>query len=146
MVMRRRFFKKKEDVLKGTGYDSMLEKNMHETVLKDTIFHSKDHSVSYSIPHKYEPDFIFETNDTVFYIETKGRFRDSTEAAKYQYIREYLPPNSELVFIWDKVGTRFPFAKRRKDGSYLTHEEWATKGGFRHWNQSEFTLDLLCVK
>ncbi|MCS5736590.1 hypothetical protein, partial [Herbiconiux daphne] len=61
----------------------------------------------------------------------------------YLFIREVLPPQAELVFIWEKQGTAFPFSKKRKDGSRATHKEWADKNGFRNWHQLEFKLDLL---
>ena len=130
--MKKRYYKKKEDILKGTGYDSKLEMDLHNNQLKDSSFHSVEHKVSYSIPHIYNPDFIYIKDGTTFYIESKGRFRDSVEASKYVHVRNYLPPNSELIFIWEKEDTKFPFAKRRKDGTYQTQTEWATKNKFRN--------------
>lgn len=141
--MKKRYFKKKEDILKGTGYDSKLEMDLHKTSLSEAIFHSVEHKVNYVIPHSYEPDFIYTKNDITYYIESKGRFRDREEATKYIHIRKYLPSNSELVFIWDKDNIKFPFAHKRKDGSYQTHNEWATKNGFRNWDKLTFTTEML---
>lgn len=146
MAFKKRWFAKREAILKGTPYDSLLEKNLHETVLKDCRFHDKLDKISYVEPHTYEPDFVYERDDKIFYIETKGRFRDSGEARKYIFIDKELrhaPKRSELVFVWDKANTPFPFSKRRKDGTRMSHEEWADKEGFRHWNKTEFNLDLL---
>lgn len=139
----RRYRPKKEDELKGTSYDSMLEKRLHETVLKDCSHHNKDELVSYSVPHTYEPDFVYEKDGKKFLIETKGRFQDSSEARKYTFVREHLPPNTELVFIWQKALTAFPFSRRRKDGTRMSQDEWADNHGFRHWPQGSFSLDLL---
>ncbi|QDH46548.1 putative endonuclease [Aeromonas phage LAh_9] len=141
--MRKRYRPKKEDILKGTGYDSLLEKTLHETVLKDARFHEKSDRIGYTVSHTYEPDFVYESNGKTFLIETKGRFTDNSEARKYLFIREVLDSDTELVFVWQKSGTKFPFAKRRKDGTYQTQEEWATKNGFRHWVSDSFTIDLL---
>lgn len=144
-MARKRWRAKKEDVLRGSGYDSMLEKNLHEGKLKDCEFHNKDHKIDYIISHTYEPDFVwFREDGKQFLIETKGRFNDNAEARKYLFIREVLDEEKqELVFVWQKEGTRFPFARKRKDGTYATQEEWADKNGFRHWEQTVFELDML---
>ncbi|MGL5384274.1 MAG: hypothetical protein ACRDCA_00095 [Serratia sp. (in: enterobacteria)] len=144
-MARRRWRPKKEDVLKGSGYDSMLEKNLHETKLAPCRFHNKEDKVEYTVSHTYEPDFVWDREDGKrFLIETKGRFQDNAEARKYLFIREVLnAEKQELVFVWQKAGTRFPFARKRKDGTYATLEEWADKHGFRHWSQDQFELDML---
>lgn len=142
-MAKKRYFKKKEASLKGTGYDSHLERHVHKNILPNARFHDKGDKVSYIVPHTYEPDFVLERDDKVFYVETKGRFRDSSEARKYIFIRESLPDNAELVFVWEKEGVVFPFAKTRKDGTKATHEEWANKNGFRNWVQTNFREDLL---
>ena len=142
-MARKRFRPKKEDILKGTGYDSLLEKNLHETVLKDARFHDKGDKIGYIVSHTYEPDFVLEKNGKTFLIESKGRFQDNSEARKYLFIREVLNEETELVFVWQKAGTAFPFSRKRKDGTRATHEEWATKNGFRHWTASNFSVDLL---
>lgn len=143
-MARRRYRPKKEDELKGSGYDSLLEKRLHEGKLADCEFHNKEYLVSYTVPHTYEPDFIHHSGDKTYLIETKGRFSDNAEARKYLFVREALDEEKfELVFIWQKKGTRFPFARKRKDGTYATQEEWADKHSFRNWSQDEFELDLL---
>ena len=143
-MARKRFRPRKEDVLKGTGYDSMLEKNLHETKLSECRFHDKGDKVDYIVPHTYEPDFVLEREDKTFLLETKGRFQDSSEARKYLFIREVLDAEKqELVFIFQKEGTRFPFARKRKDGTFRTQEEWCEDHGFRYWVQTNFDVRLL---
>lgn len=142
-MARKRYRPKKEDVLKGSGYDSMFEKNLHETKLSDCDFHNKDYLVSYIVPHTYEPDFIWKKGDMTYLIETKGRFSDSAEARKYIFVREALDEKTELVFVWQKKNTAFPFSRKRKDGTRASSEEWADKHGFRNWVQDEFELEFL---
>ncbi|WHS68285.1 hypothetical protein [Salmonella phage PKM.Hi.22.6] len=141
--MKKRYYKKKEGSLKGTGYDSFLEKHVHENIIPNARFHDKGDKVSYTVSHTYEPDFVLEKDGKTYLVETKGRFRDSNEARKYIFIREFLPENTELVFVWEKSNTIFPFAKKRKDGTKATHEEWAIKNGFRNWVQTSFTEEVL---
>lgn len=140
---RKRYSPRKEDIIKGTPYDSLFEKNLHETTLSECEFHNKENKIEYTVPHTYEPDFVWRADGKTYLIETKGRFRDSAEARKYLFIREVLNEEVELVFVWEKAGTAFPFSKRRKDGTRATQDEWATKNGFRHWPSNIFTLDLL---
>ena len=143
--MRKRYFKKREEVLKGTPYDSLLEKRLHETILSDTRFHLKEDKLEYSVIHTYEPDFVHVCSETgkTYLIEVKGRFRDSTEASKYLWIRKVLPVTTELVFVWERASTPFPFSKRRKDGTRMTHKEWADRNEFRNWDQTLFNIELL---
>lgn len=142
--MFKRYRPKKETALTGTPYDSMLEKNLHETKLAECRFHGKEDKVSYIVPHTYEPDFVWEHEGMTYLIETKGRFNDPSEARKYIYIREALDETKyELVFVFQKKGTRFPYARRRLDGTYMCQEEWATKNTFRHWCQDDFDLRKL---
>lgn len=61
---------------------------------------------------------------------------DAAEAQKYKWIKESLPPQSELVFVFEDPTKAIHFQKKRKDGTRMTHGEWAEKQGFR-W----FTLD-----
>ena len=126
--MKKRWFKKREKSL-PKGYDSKLELDLHQGPLKGCEHHTG--SVEYIVSHVYEPDFIHPDEKHIL-IEVKGRFRDGVEAAKYKWIRD-CNPELEIVFVFEKRGTKFPFAKKRKDGSYLTHEEWADKEGFNYY-------------
>lgn len=141
--MKKRYFESKRKELQGTPYDSCTERDLHNGLLKEARHHVKEDQIEYVIPHKYEPDFVLTKDGKKYIIEVKGRFRDSTESAKYKWIRDVLPEDSELVFIWDQPNKTYPFAKTRKDGTKLTHEEWADKNEFRHWNKETFHVDKL---
>ena len=117
------------------GYDSVFEHELHKGMLKDWEFHPS--KISYSIPHKYEPDFKRVEDGKTTYIEVKGRFRTSAEAAKYLWIRETFNSAEELVFIFYKGDTPMPNAKRRKDGTKNTHSSWAKKNNFRYYCMKE---------
>lgn len=139
--MRKRFFKSKPKSL-PKGYDSQLEYNLHQTVLKDATHHvDKVDRLPYTVEHVYEPDFLFRLNEKLWVIEVKGRFRDSTESAKYVWVRKMLEQwpyylksgcsEIELILLFENAATPMPFSKRRKDGTKLSHGEWASKNGFR---------------
>ena len=139
--MRKRYFASRPKGL-PKGYDSKLELRLHEGALREAQHHpDKSTLISYEVPHTYEYDFMFTVGDTMYLAESKGRFRDSTEASKYKHIREHLDnwgvykysdcSNIELFFIFENSKTAYPFAKRRKDGTKQSHGEWATKNGFR---------------
>ena len=135
-MMKKRYFKPRPKNL-PKGYDSKLEYRLHQEALKYAEHHChKDDRVRYSIPHTYEYDFLFEHDGKIYLVETKGRFRDSTESRKYLFIRDYLSEWSggkpcELVLLFENASTPMPFAKNRKDGTKATHGEWARKNGFR---------------
>lgn len=113
------------------GYDSKFEVDIHALIPNLTHHPDKVHYVQH---RTYEPDFIYERKEggkfKVTLIECKGRFRDSAEAKKYKDVRDSLEDNYEIVFVFYNPKTPMPHARKRKDGTKLTHGGWADKEGF----------------
>lgn len=122
-------------------YDSKFEKLIDET-FPELEYHPND-KISYTVPHRYEPDFKVLVGDKTYYCESKGRFRTSTEASKYKYIREVLSDKEELIFIFMKPNTPMPNAKKRKDGTKQTMEEFLTKNEIRFFYKDTFNTGEL---
>ena len=104
---------KEKDVPKG--YDSNWECELHQGILDDWSFHTD--TVSYTIDHKYEPDFLREIDGKKILLEAKGRFWDFAEYTKYIWVAKVLPADTELVFLFANPNAPMPAAKRRKDGT-----------------------------
>lgn len=120
------------------GFDSWLEVRLYEGPFKKFQHHTE--VIPYTWEHKYHPDFIVEKEDgRVILIEVKGRFRESSEAAKYTWVRKSLPKGWELVFMFENPDCAMPHAKARKDGTKRTHAEWADKHGFRYRGVNELS-------
>lgn len=115
------------------GYDSIWEYVLHDTLLKDWEHHTD--KVKYIVEHTYEPDFVRTLQDRIILLESKGRFWDHAEYSKYIWIRENLPENTELVFLFAKPSSPMPGSKVRKDGTKRTHSEWATANKFRWFSE-----------
>lgn len=131
-----RFFRSKLKELIGTPYDSMTEKRLHEGVFKDAEFHTK--KIDYSIDHKYEPDFVITKSDGIkFIIEVKGYFQESSECQKYIWIKKYLKDDEILVMVFEKPHKEIHFKAKRKDGTKMTHAEWAEKQGIMWLSEEE---------
>ncbi len=122
-------------MVKYRGADSKWEGKLRDGVLNRCEHHPT--KVPYVIEHNYTPDFKYKD----ILIEAKGRFMDSSEAAKYKWVRKKLPKNVELVFLFMKPNLPMPHAKKRKDGTRRTHSEWAEKNNFR-WYTEETIKDL----
>ena len=122
-------------------YDSKFEQRLHEEVLSECEFHPEE-KIEYVTQHKYHPDFRYESDGVVYLIESKGRFAESSEATKYLRIRECMPENYELVFLFQRPDLPMPRARKRKDGSIATHASWAEKNGFR-WYDEETIKEIL---
>ena len=121
-------------------FDSKFEKELYENELRLCEFHPKE-KVEYTISHKYSPDFKVKVDDKTYLIEAKGRFVDSTEAAKYVHIAKALEDDTELVFLFYKPETPFPGAKvRKKCRTKRTHSEWAEKQGFRWFTRDNINI------
>lgn len=84
--------------------------------------------VGYTWEANYLPDFI-PINDEGILIEAKGRFRDRNEARKYIAVAKS-NPDKKLVFIFMNPKVPMPGARKRADGSRLSHAQWAEKHGF----------------
>ncbi len=115
------------------GYDSKWEFDIHQTILKDWMHHGE--KIVYVVKHKYEPDFVKMFNNKIVLLEAKGRFWDYAEYSKYIHIREALPKDYELVFLFQKPFSPMPQAKKRKDGTKRTHAEWAEKNNFTWYSE-----------
>lgn len=131
--------------------DSKWEGKLRDTVLKDTEYHPD--KISYSVEHTYTPDFLIKKRNRALtengsakicniYIEAKGRFRESSEASKYKWIRDSLPDGDKLVFLFHSPHKPMPHAKTRKDGTKQTHAEWAERNNFR-WFDEDTIKELL---
>lgn len=154
--MKKRFFEKRSKDL-PKGYDSKLEYRLHQTALQDASHHPrKEDLIHYSIPHTYEYDFTFQLDNTLYLVESKGRFRDSTESRKYIHIRDNLEnwhcfsqstcTEIELFIIFENASTAMPFAKKRKNGTKQSHGEWAGKNGFRWLCEKRGDLENVLTK
>jgi hypothetical protein len=142
--MRKRYFGNKKA-------DSKWEGKLMEGLMESFQHHNKEHNLKYSIPKTYEPDFVREVRalcqvdmcKVKVYVEAKGRFRDRDEARKYKYIRDAIELEEDIfIFLFYKADTPMPFAKKRKDGTKLTHGEWATLNNFEWYEEDNFPEDL----
>ncbi len=115
------------------GYDSNWEYELHTGILDEWNFHTD--KISYTVEHKYEPDFIKEVDGKKILLEAKGRFWDYAEYSKYVWISKVLPKDTELVFLFANSSAPMPQAKRRKDGTKRSHGEWATANGFQWYSE-----------
>jgi hypothetical protein len=108
-------------------YRSWLEHDFHK---RYNQLDYEPKSYPYVIKHMYTPDFI--TPCGRYMIETKGRFHNSAEARKYVELRKCLfEDEPELIFVFENPLTPFPHARKRKDGTKMTHKEWADKNNFK---------------
>lgn len=71
----------------------------------------------------------------MYFIEVKGYFQDAHELQKYPSVREALGQYEELVFVFENPEKPIHFKGQRKDGTKMTHAEWAEKNGFRWFDQ-----------
>lgn len=138
--------RKKRPIEKGLpkGYDSKWEYDLHQEELQHWEHHNG--IIEYSIPHKYHPDFIRILENKVIYLEAKGRFWDYAEYSKYVHIREALPKNMELVFLFQKPYAPMPQAKKRKDGTKRTHAEWAETNNFKWYSEDTLPKEWIDEK
>ena len=72
------------------------------------------------------------------YVEIKGYFQDAAEASKYLWVRKSLPPDAELVFVFESPSKAMHWLKVRKDGTKQTMAEWADKNQFRWFTEESF--------
>lgn len=109
-----------------------------------TVAHHSD-KIKYVIEHTYNPDFTIRYPDgREVFIEAKGYFQDAQEIQKYPAVKECLETHQELIFVFEKPTKPIHFRSVRKDGTKMTHAEWAEKQGFRYYsldNVGEILID-----
>ena len=110
----------------------LIDSDLHPMCDKRTFHKSK---IKYVIEHEYTPDFTVITKGMagdirVEHYEAKGFFK--CVPSKYVWIRKVLPPNEELIFIFQNGKTTMPGAKRRSNGTKMTVIEWAEKHKFQY--------------
>lgn len=142
MAIHGRYFRPKPAQLKGTPYDSLTEQRLHQGALSQAIHHPDP--VQYTWPHEYTPDFEIEVGQNVYLVEVKGYFQDREDCSKYLHVRNALSTGEVLVFVFEKPNKPMHFQKARKDGTKMTHSEWADKNGFL-WFTEESIVGLLNV-
>lgn len=128
-------------------FRSKFERELAEGPLKGVPYETE--TVLYEV-HKqcqYTPDWTIKENRGFFeytiYVEAKGRFQTRNgEPYKYLHVRESLRPDEKLVFLFQDPNKPMPNAKTRKDGTKITHAEWAEKNCFA-WYDKESIKDLL---
>lgn len=128
-----RYFRPKDEALKGTIYDSNLEKRLHEGPLKDAAHH--EGKINYVWSHTYEPDFVVLSGGTTILVECKGYFMDRADATKYIWVRKALPEGTRLVFCFESPHKGIHFSAKRQNGQRMTHAEWAEKNGFEWYDE-----------
>lgn len=134
--MPRRKPRRKRPNERVAGYDSEFELRLHQGLLKKWDVHSE--IIPYHMPKKYHPDFIRQFDGLTILVEAKGRFWDSAEYSKYLSVRDCLPENYELVFLFYNPDLPMPRAKVRRDGTKRSHREWAESNGFRWFDEKNF--------
>lgn len=115
------------------GYDSKWEHTLHTTILRAWAIHTT--KIQYIIEHIYTPDFIRLVDSKTILLEAKGRFWNHAEYSKYIWVNKVLPVDTELVFLFANPSAPMPRARRRKDGSRLSHSEWADKNKIKWYSE-----------
>lgn len=114
------------------GFDSWLEYELYQDKLSRCDYHVE--TIEYVQRRTYEPDFVARTKSKTIYIEVKGRFRDRNEARKYIDVIKSLHKDQELVFVFADSRKPMPGAQARKNGTKLTHGEWAEVNNIRYYD------------
>lgn len=117
-------------------YRSGLESRLHTGPLKKCAYEPM--ALTYVQEKSYIPDFVWKK----YIFEAKGRFRTYAEASKYVAVKNF-NPEYELIFVFSDPNKAMPGAGVRKDGTRMSHGEWAAKNGFRYFTESTIPGSLL---
>lgn len=141
MYRRRPRIKKKRKKPSFSPYRSGLEKRLATGPLVQFDYEPKSAVVEYSVPHKYNPDFVHKDCPNVI-LEVKGYFKTSTEASKYVSVARD-NPDKELIFILsDPYKKAYPTCAERKDGSYQTLAEWCKRHKFLYYKADDIPKEI----
>lgn len=118
-----------------TKYKSKFEKKIATTTFKHLKYEPIVVQYAIAEKRKYTPDFVIEKGLMMYLVELKGRFRTRDEMNKYLHVRESLPDNIKLIFLFQDPTVALPGVKKRKDGTKMSMGEWASNHGFE-WHDA----------
>ena len=121
-------------------FDSGFERGLYAVIDPTVVTYHPDLRIDYVIEKKYEPDWYVREGDIEYFIEAKGRFRDSEEARKYVEIKKSLNDKQRLVFILQRPNGKMPNSRRRKDGTYFCMADLCDRHGFE-WYMAQTLPD-----
>ena len=123
------------------GVRLMTKGTFEERVISDLV--------ERGIPHVYEPEklayyverhYVPDLKIGKMIVELKGYFRQDSQrkmkAIKAQY------PKLDIRFVFQKASSTIQGAKKRKDGSKMTCQEWAERNGFK-WAEETIPKEWL---
>ena len=108
------------------NFRSEFEKDV-ATQLQPFGFSYEPCQIDYRVERKYTPDFVYELNGRVYYIECKGYFRAGA-TQKYRAINQCLRENEELIFVLMKPNQKV--SKSTKN----TMAQWCDKHDILWYN------------
>ena len=108
------------------NFRSEFEKDV-ATQLQPFGFSYEPCQIDYRVERKYTPDFVYELNGRVYYIECKGYFR-AGDTQKYRAINQCLRENEELIFVLMKPNQKV--SKSTKN----TMAQWCDKHDILWYN------------
>lgn len=76
--------------------------------------------------------------DVTYFLEVKGYFQDANEVQKYNWIEDSLEDWETLAFVFEDPNKPIHFKAKRKDGTKMTHAQWAEKNGFPWFSEESF--------
>ena len=124
-------------------YRSNFEKELHKHVMSNLEY--EPWRLSYfPVEKEYIPDFVNPTKKIIF--EAKGYFRERAEASKYFPIIEAAKAKGyRFVIIFQHPHNKMPGVRKRKDGTFQTMSEWATKNNIEWYSYRNIPQELLNV-
>ena len=108
------------------NFRSEFEKDV-ATQLQPFGFSYEPCQIDYRVERKYTPDFVYELNGRVYYIECKGYFL-AGDTQKYRAINQCLRENEELIFVLMKPNQKV--SKSTKN----TMAQWCDKHDILWYN------------
>lgn len=123
-------------------YKSTLEKQVASTLV-DFLYEPKENILSYTVEHKYTPDFVHPDRKDIL-IEVKGYFiKGAEDQRKYlSVIRSN--PQIELVFIFSNPLKRcHSGCRNRKDGTFMSLKEWCIKNNILFFTHKTVPKEIL---
>ena len=119
---------------KKVAVKAYLDSDNKQSLLERSII---TQDVSYSRAHMSAIK-LAELKDQVILVEAKGRFRDAMDAKRYINIRQALPVDVELVFLFQRPSEPMPRRSRRLDGTRFSVADWAEKHDFKWYSALTF--------
>ncbi len=111
---------------KATSRGSLEPKVMADLDNRGVLYAYEPFSLKYTTESSYTPDLVLSNG---IIVEIKGKFDRDDQRKMDQVVKQH--PDKDIRMVFQRLKTGLIGSAKRKDGTRMTHQEWADRRGIK---------------